>query len=63
MRSDEQEVVGRKGLDFCISVGMELELALTLFYQEKLGEEGALLHHGIEVGMVGAVASISMMLL
>ena len=53
LRSDEQEVVGRKVLDFCISVGMELELALTLFYQEKLGEEGALLHHGIEVGIGG----------
>ena len=53
LRSDEQEVVGRKVLDFCISVGMELELALTLFYQEKLGEEGALLHHGREVGIGG----------
>ena len=42
----------------------ELELALTLFYQEELGEESALLHHGIEVGIGrGAVASISMMLL
>ena len=51
LRSDEQEVVGRKVLDFCISVGMELELALTLFYQEELGEESALLHHGIEVGI------------
>ena len=55
LRSDEQEVVGRKVLDFCISVGMELELALTLFYQEELGEEGALLHHGIEVGIGGDV--------
>ena len=51
LRSDEQEVVGRKVLDFCISVGMELELALTLFYQDELGEESALLHHGIEVGI------------
>ena len=42
-------------LDFCISVGMEQELALSLFYQEKLGEEGALLHHGIEVGIGGDV--------
>lgn len=51
LRSDEQEVVGRKVLDFCISVGMEL--ALSLFYQEELGEEGALLHHGREVGIGG----------
>lgn len=51
LRSDEQEMVGKKVLDFCISVGMELELALTLFYQEELGEESALLHHGIEVGI------------
>lgn len=51
LRSDEQEMVGRKVLDFCISVGMELELALTLFYQEELGEESALLHHGIEGGI------------
>lgn len=51
LRSDEQEVVGRKVLDFCISVGMELELALTLFYQDELGEESVLLHHSIEVGI------------
>lgn len=51
LRSDEQKMVGRKVFDFCISVGMELELALTLFYQEEPGEESVLLHHGIEVGI------------